>query len=160
MQQNDMTKVQIYSGLLGWIALSFLAGAIGSTFEPGVWYEALIKPEWTPPDIVFPIVWPVLYLLMGIAAWMIWRECGFTQCQTELTWFCVQLILNAAWSWLFFGLNLTGTALAEILLLWIAILFTMMLFWRRNVVAGVLLLPYLLWVSYASALNFAIWQLN
>ncbi len=146
--------------LVGWIFICSLAGIFGAQFEPGQWYEMLAKPAWTPPDWVFPVVWPILYILMGISAWLLWRMENVSLTGTEFTWFFVQLILNALWSWIFFGMHHVATALAEILLLWTAILFTIFLFWNRNRLAGILLIPYLLWVSYASALNFSIWQLN
>ena len=149
-----------YSGLVGWIVICFIAAGIGAYFEPGVWYESLNKPGWTPPNWVFPVVWPVLYIMMAVAAWLIWKEYGFQLAREELRWFTIQFTLNAAWSWIFFGEHLIGTALGEILLLWIAILFTTMLFWKKNSFAGLLLLPYLLWISYASALNYAIFQMN
>lgn len=149
-----------YAGLGGWIGLCFLAGAFGSMFEPGMWYDMLNKPSWTPPNWIFPIVWPILYLMMGVAAWLIWKDYGFKEGREELKWFGIQLGLNAAWSWIFFGKHLIGTALGEILLLWIAILFTLMLFHKKNKIAGWLLVPYLLWISFASALNYAIFQMN
>ncbi|MDZ7715530.1 MAG: TspO/MBR family protein [Balneolaceae bacterium] len=155
-----MTNTKKLGGLLGWLLLCFSAGAIGAYFEPGMWYELLAKPAWTPPNWVFPVVWPILYVCMGVAAWMIWKEFTFEKAQYELRWFFVQLGLNAAWSWLFFGQHNIGIALAEIIMLWVAICFTMMLFWRRNIRAGYLMVPYLLWVSYALALNYSIWQLN
>lgn len=155
-----MNSTKTYSGLLGWIVVCFAAAIIGAWFEPGSWYEMLNKPSWTPPNWIFPIVWPILYVMMGISAWLIWKQGGFEKQRQELKWFIIQLVLNAAWSWLFFGEHLIGTALGEILLLWVAILFTLMLFWNKSRAAGWLLLPYLLWVSYASALNFAIFQLN
>lgn len=147
-------------GLIGWIFVCSLAGIFGAQFEPGSWYEALQKPAWTPPDWVFPIIWPILYLLMAVSAWMLWKMKTISIYQTEFHWFFVQLVLNALWSWLFFGMQLIGTALAEILLFWISIIFTILLFYNRNKIAGLLLIPYLLWVSYAVALNLAIWQLN
>jgi tryptophan-rich sensory protein len=146
--------------LLGWIFICGLAGIFGAQFEPGAWYELLQKPSWTPPNWIFPVVWPILYILMGISAWLLRKTEKVSLTGTEFTWFYMQLILNALWSWIFFGAQLIATGLAEILLLWIAILFTIFLFWNRNRIAGMLLIPYLLWVSYASALNFAIWQLN
>lgn len=155
-----MTTLRTYSGLLGWIAVSFLAGTVGSIFSPDLWYANLEKPGWTPPDAAFSIVWPVLYLFMGIAAWLIWKDFGFYKARSELTWFVIQLVLNAVWTVIFFGLHLIALALVEILILWTAIFCTMMLFWERNTYAGILLLPYLLWVSFASALNFAIWSMN
>lgn len=155
-----MNTVKKFSGLAGWIIVCFIAAAIGAYFEPGQWYEALNKPSWTPPNWVFPIVWPILYTMMAVSAWLVWQKYGFSQARQALNWFGFQLILNAAWSWLFFGKHLIGTALAEILLLWIAILFTTMLFWKKRKSAGWLMVPYLLWVSYASALNFSLFQLN
>lgn len=143
-----------------WILICSLAGIFGAQFDPGSWYELLQKPVWTPPNWVFPVVWPILYLLMGVSAWRLWKVNGLSHYQTEFTWFFVQLVLNALWSWIFFGMHLIATGLAEILLLWVSIIFTMFLFWNRDQLAGLLLVPYLLWVSYASALNFAIWQLN
>lgn len=155
-----MTKSKKIGGLIGWIIVCSLAGILGAQFEPGSWYELLQKPSWTPPNWIFPIVWPILYILMGISAWLLWKMKEVTISDTEFTWFFVQLLLNAIWPWIFFGRQLISTALAEILLLWISIVFTILLFWNRNRIAGLLLIPYLLWTSYASALNFAIWQLN
>lgn len=155
-----MKKSKQITGLIIWIFVCSLAGIFGAQFEPGTWYELLQKPAWTPPNWVFPVVWPTLYVMMGIAAWIIWKMKEITLSATEFNWFFVQLVLNALWSWIFFGMQMIATGLAEILLLWISILFTIFLFWNRNRIAGMLLLPYLLWVSYASALNFAIWQLN
>jgi len=146
--------------LLSWILICSLAGIFGAQFEPGTWYELLEKPSWTPPSAVFPIVWPILYIMMGVAAWLMWRMKEVSLTGPEFRWFFVQLILNALWSWIFFGMHLIATGLAEILLLWVAVAFSVMLFWRRNKIAGALLIPYWLWISYASALNFAIWQLN
>ncbi len=147
-------------GLIAWIFICSLPGIFGAQFEPGNWYELLQKPAWTPPNEIFPVVWPILYILMGISSWMVWKMETVSLYQAEFNWFFVQLVLNALWSWLFFGIHLIGTALAEILLLWISIVFTMLLFYKRNRIAGILLIPYLLWVSYAVALNLAIWQLN
>lgn len=155
-----MTRSKQITGLAGWLLICYLAGFMASLFEPGSWYQGLNKPAWTPPDLVFPIVWPVLYTLMGIAAWRVWKKHGFTEGRQPLQWFGLQLGLNAVWSWLFFGMNSTGTAFAEILLLWTAILFTTLLFWKKDRAAALLMVPYLLWVLYAAALNYAIWQLN
>ncbi len=127
--------------LVGWIFICSLAGIFGAQVEPGQWYEMLAKPAWTPPDWVFPVVWPILYILMGISAWLLWRMENVSLTGTEFTWFFVQLILNALWSWIFFEMHHVATALAEILLLWTAILFTIFLFWNRNRLAGILLLP-------------------
>jgi tryptophan-rich sensory protein len=97
---------------------------------------------------------------MGVAAWLIWKDYGLCESRRALKWFGLQLVLNAGWSWLFFGRHSIATALGEILLLWVAIIFTVLLFWNKNKWAGGLMIPYLIWVSFAAALNFSIWQLN
>lgn len=140
-----------------WIAVSMSAGFIGSRFPPGQWYQELEKPSWNPPGWLFGPVWTLLYILMGIAVWMVWRERGFS---TGVYLFVIQLVLNALWSWLFFGLNRPDLAFFEIVLLWGLILATMILFWRVRPAAGALFVPYLLWVSFASVLNHTLWKLN
>jgi benzodiazapine receptor len=147
-------------GLVAWLAVSIAAGGIGSRFMPGAWYAALIKPSWTPPSAVFAPVWTALYLLMGVAAWLVWRRAGFGGARAALGLFIVQLALNALWSYLFFGLHRIDLAGLEIVALWVAILGVVWLFWRVDRRAGALLLPYLVWVSFAAGLNFALWRLN
>lgn len=147
-------------GLILWLVATLAAGFIGSQFLPGAWYEALDKPSWTPPNAVFGPVWTALYLMMAVAAWLVWRKAGFAGASAALTLFVVQLALNALWSYLFFGLHRPDLALIDILLLWLVILATLLLFWRIQPLAGALLVPYLLWVTYATALNFQIWRLN
>lgn len=140
-------------------AISALGGAI--TAEPvKTWYPLLAKPALTPPDIAFPIVWTALYALMAIAAWRVWRAAGLSRARTALLLFALQLVLNLGWSWLFFGQQMIGWALAEIGLLWLAIAACIFTFAQHDRIAAWLLLPYLLWVSFASYLTFAIWQLN
>jgi translocator protein len=146
-------------GLAFWLALPLLAGAFGSQFQPGAWYAALEKPPWNPPSWVFGPVWTVLYILMGVAAWLVWdRYRGAAK--VALGVFVVQVIFNALWSYFFFGAQAPGLAFGWIVLLWLLIVATLVLFWRARTVAGVLLLPYLAWVSFATVLNFALWQLN
>ena len=147
-------------GLIGWIVVTFAAAAVGSQFMPGEWYAALQKPAWNPPSWVFGPVWTTLYLLMAIAAWLVWRAHGFAGAGAALTLYLVQLAANAAWSWLFFGRRDPGLAFADIVLLWVLIALTIALFHRHHRTAALLLVPYLLWVSFATALNFAIWRLN
>ncbi len=127
---------------------------------PGEWYASLAKPSWNPPSSVFGPVWTILYLLMGVAAWMVWREAGFSGARRALTLFIVQLVLNALWSYLFFGLQQPMVAFIEIIVLWCAILATILAFWPVSRTAGALLIPYLCWVSFASALNYQLWRLN
>ena len=140
-----------------------VAGLSGFATAQGVrdWYPTLVKPSFNPPSWVFGPVWTLLYLMMGIAAFLVWQkgwESGAVK--TALALFAIQLILNGLWSVLFFGMRSPGLAFAEILLLWISIGGTMVLFWRVAPVAGMLLLPYEAWVTFAAVLNGAIWILN
>jgi translocator protein len=150
-----------WAALAGWVGLCYLAAFVGSRFtDTGAWFRALEQPAWAPPDRVFGPVWTVLYTLMGIAAWLVWRARGFRGAPTALGLFLVQLVLNVAWSGLFFALQRPDLAFAEIVVLWAAIVATVVAFWRVRPLAGALLLPYLAWVTFAAALNFAIWRLN
>jgi len=138
-------------------------GAIGAAFTAvsvGDWYATLRLPAWTPPNWLFGPVWTALYLAMAMAAWWAWRSAGWIASRQALAWFGVQLILNAAWSGFFFTLRSPGGALGVIVLLWWAIAATIRSFARLSTVAALLLVPYLLWVTYAMALNAAIWRLN
>jgi len=137
-----------------------LSGSIFTTPSVPTWYAGLVKPSWTPPNWVFGPVWSALYLMMAVAVWLVWRRGGFATAAIPLTLFLVQLGLNVAWSILFFGLHMPGLAFAEIVLLWFAILVTLIMFWRSNPIAGFLLVPYILWTTFAGALNLALWQLN
>jgi len=149
-------------GLLAWLVLCFIAAAIGgaASINAGAFYTELVQPVWAPPGSWFGPVWTVLYLLMGISAWLVWRRGGFGQQRLPLGLFVVQLGFNGLWTWLFFGWQQGALAFAEILLLWCLILATLIAFWRVRALAGVLLIPYLLWVSFAALLNYSIWQLN
>ena len=149
-------------GLLGWLLVVFAAAAVGgfATASAGEFYRDLVRPSWAPPGWLFGPVWSVLYLLMGISAWLVWRGGGFARARSTLLVFLSQLVANALWSWVFFGWRQGGLAFAEILLLWVLIVATVGLFWRVSRVAAMLLLPYLAWVSLASALTLSTWRLN
>jgi translocator protein len=153
---------RIWLGLVGWIAVSLAAGQIGNLLGAGdaSFYQELNRPAWAPPSWLFGPVWIVLYLLMGIAAWLVWRERGFEHARGPLVLFLVHLVFNAAWTGIFFGLREFGLAFAEILILWAMIVALVVAFYRIRPVAGALLVPYLAWVSFAAALNFALWQMN
>lgn len=158
-----MTGRRSILGLVGFLAASLAAGAIGGIVtNPAIptWYQQIEKPSWTPPGWLFGPVWTALYLAMGVAAWLVWRRGGWAANGRALTLFGVQLVLNALWSFLFFGLRSPGLAMVEIVVLWLAILLTLLAFWRVSRPAGALLAPYLLWVTFASALNFTIWRMN
>jgi tryptophan-rich sensory protein len=141
----------------GFVLVAFAAGFVGSRFMPGDWYAALAKPSFNPPNSVFAPVWSVLYLLMAIAAWRAWRKAGLDLASG--LWLA-QLGLNAAWSWLFFGRHLLAVALVDIVLLLALIAATTAAFFRRDRAAGWMMVPYVAWVSFATVLNAALWQLN
>lgn len=149
-------------GLLGWLILTFAAAALGAiaSVNAGAFYQQLVRPAWAPPGWLFGPVWSVLYLLIGIAAWLVWRERGLRGASTALSLFLVQLVTNALWTWLFFTWRQGALAFGEILILWALILGTVVSFWRVKPLAGVLLLPYLAWVTFATALTLATWKLN
>jgi translocator protein len=155
-----MTPTRTWLGLATWVAVAFSAAWFGSLFTDSGWYQQLQQPAWAPPGWLFAPVWTLLYLLMGIAAWLVWKSHGWEGARTALTLFLVQLVFNALWSWIFFGLREPGLALAEIAVLWILIVATLLEFWRKQPLAGALLLPYLAWVSFAAALNSSLWMLN
>jgi len=160
--EGDPPKGHGLLGLVGWLAVTFAAAAIGglASASAGDFYARLIRPDWAPPGWLFGPVWTLLYLLMGIAAWLVWREAGFRGARAALTLFLVQLAANALWTWLFFAWRLGALAFAEVLLLWALILATTVAFWRVRPIAGALLLPYLAWVSFACALTWATWRIN
>ncbi len=142
------------------LILTFGAASVGSRFPAGRWYATLSKPGWNPPNWLFGPVWGILYILMAIAAWLVWRKMDLAGAGLALGLYAVQLGFNAAWSWLFFGRKQLGWALVEILMLLLAILATLIAFWRIDPISGYLLLPYLLWVAFASFLNFTLWRMN
>ena len=155
-----MNSLSLILGAVGAIVLTFGAAYVGSRFPVDEWYTALSKPSWNPPNWLFGPVWSVLYILMAISAWLVWREEGLLGAIVPLSIFLLQLVLNAAWSWLFFGLHELGIAFVEIVTLWVAIVVNITLFWRLKPISGILLIPYLLWVTFASVLNYTLWRLN
>lgn len=150
-------------GLIAALLVCFAAAGIGgwvTTPKIPTWYADLAKPTWTPPDWIFAPVWTILYAMMALAAWLVWRQDGFQVAKLALALFAIQLALNSLWSALFFGLQHPAAAAVDIVLLWIAILATIVAFCRHSPWAAGLMVPYLAWVSYATALNIAIWRLN
>ncbi len=146
--------------LAGWVLLCLAAASLGAFFGPVEWYASLKKPSWNPPGWIFGPVWTVLYTMMAVAAWLVWRQGGWGKQCKPLLIFLVQLALNALWTPLFFGWHRPGLAFAEIVLLWLAIATTIVVFRPVNRTAMLLLVPYLGWVSFAAALNFTLWRLN
>lgn len=156
-----MTRTKQLIGLVICLAVAFAAAAFGAvaSIRAAEFYQTLVRPEWAPPAKLFGPVWSVLYLLMGIASWLVWRAQAATT-RRALGFYLVQLALNALWSWLFFAWHLGAAAFGEIVLLWALIVATMVQFWKVRPVAGALLVPYLLWVSFATALAFTVWRAN
>lgn len=161
MQRSKLGEFLI---LFSSIIICQLAGFIGSLFTtPSIpsWYAGINKPSFNPPNWVFAPVWTTLFLLMGISLYLVWRTgLNDKNVKIAIAVFVFQLVLNSLWSYLFFGLHSPFAAVIEIIFLWIAILASIILFFRISWVAGTLLIPYILWVSFASVLNFAIWRLN
>jgi tryptophan-rich sensory protein len=146
------------------VSVCLLTGFLGSfvTMDSvSTWYADLSRPSFTPPDWTFGVVWPILYVMMGISAFLIWNV-GLDKRQTKVAirLFIIQLVLNGLWTPIFFGLHLIALALVEIVLLWVAILLTLLAFWRISKLSAFLLIPYILWVSFAVVLNAALWYLN
>lgn len=145
--------------LVLWLIAAFVPAAIGAPFPAPDYYRGLNKPSWAPRPSIFGPVWSVLYALIGTSAWLVARR-GGSGSRTALGLWWAQLALNAAWTPIFFGARNRGLALVEILVTWVAILATTVAFFARRTAAGLLLLPYLAWVTFASALNYAIWRDN
>ena len=159
---TDSSPIKKTFGLAAWLGITGLAAAVAAagSVTADTFYAQLALPAWAPPAWVFGPVWTTLYAIMGIAAWLVWRARGFGRALSALLLYLLQLGVNVLWSWLFFHWHLGLLALADILLLLTLVLATMIAFWRIHAPAGWLLVPYFLWVGFASALNYAIWQLN
>lgn len=149
-------------GLIGWVLITFVAAALGAraSISAADFYAGLALPAWAPPASVFGPVWTVLYALMALSAWLVWRQDGWRAATPALALYLLQLALNVLWSWLFFGWKQGALAFADILLLLVLIVATVVAFHRVRPAAAWLLLPYLAWVAFASALNFTVWQAN
>ena len=149
-------------GLLAWLGAVFVAAALGAvaSTDAATFYGQLTKPSWAPPSSAFGPVWSVLYLLMGVSAWLVWREKNHKPVALPLALFIAQLAANALWSWLFFAWRLGMVSFADVLLLLVLILLTVIAFSRVSRLASLLMLPYLAWVCLASALTWAVWQSN
>ncbi len=156
-KRRDVIGLVLFLALC--LAVSGIGGAITAT-SVDTWYQSLQKPPFNPPDWIFAPVWTALYVMMAIAGWRVWRRDGIESRRSALALFAVQLGLNLAWSLVFFGLQRIGLAFAEIVILLIAIIANTIMFWRIDRLAGVLFVPYALWVAYAAVLNGALWVLN
>jgi len=161
---QDATPLwQSVLGLIGWVVLCFTAAGVGSSFtlpQIDTWYAQLEKPSFNPPNWIFGPVWSTLYLMMAVAVWRVWKNAGWTNAPHSLGVWCFQLLLNTTWSVLFFGLENPELAAVDIVVLWVSILITTAAFWRHDRLAAALMVPYLLWVTFAAVLNFSIATLN
>ena len=148
-----------------WIAvavfagLNFVAASSGGMFKPGSWYASLNKPSWTPPNWAFPVVWGLLFALNAWAGWLIWEVAGETRPRVFIL-YILSLILNAAWSWLFFGRRRMDLAMIDVAILWVSLAAIIAVFWMIRPIAALPVVPYLIWVSIAAVLNWRMIQLN
>lgn len=149
-----MTNIVSLVVFLGLVAL---AAVTGSQFMPGPWYETLSKPWWTPPKWLFPIAWTILYIMIAVAGWRVWKADGVG---AALIVWALGLVFNAAWSWIMFGEKQIGWALADLVAMWLTVAAFIVLAWPVDRTAALLFIPYIVWVSYAGALNFVIWRWN
>ena len=146
--------------LFGFGLACFLTACSGAIFSPGPWYEELEKPSWNPPNWAFPVVWTILFIMLAVSGWLVWREAGWPAAALPLAVYGVQLVLNFLWSALFFGARRMDLAFVDVLLLWVSIAVMIALFYPISPLAALLLVPYLIWVTIAAALNRAVWRLN
>ncbi len=160
MTTSTSSRSRDMAALFSWLALTFCASATAVFVTTGGWYAALNKPAWNPPSWLFGPAWTLLYTLMAVAAWLVWKQGGWKSQKKALSLYLLQWALNALWTPLFFGLHLPGPAFAELLALDLAVLATLRAFWPVSRPAAWLLVPYACWIAFASALNFTIWRLN
>ena len=156
MRVNNLVKLFISIGVC---ELAGIAGSFFTISEIPTWYAGLVKPALNPPAWIFGPVWTTLYLLMGISLWLVWKS-NSSEKKKAIWLFVVQLVLNAIWSPVFFGAHSIGNALAVIVLLWAAVILTILIFKKISKPAAWLLVPYIVWVSFATYLNLALWILN
>lgn len=158
----------MFSGMSGpeiialgvFVAACFAAAMSGAFFRPGAWYEGLEKPSWCPPDWLFAPAWTVLYIAIAISGWLVWRAAGLEGGAVAFAIYALQLVLNAGWSAVFFGMRRPDLAFIEVSGLWLAIVANIVVFFPHSPLAAYLLVPYLAWVTFAAALNFSVWRLN
>jgi benzodiazapine receptor len=158
-----MSRTKQIIALVVSLGIAFSVAWLGAFFTDlsiGTWYPTLIKPDWIPSGATIGLIWTILYGLMAVAVWVVWLNGGPDKRRSPLTLYGLQLFLNLAWTFVFFGLRSPGIALVEIIVLWITICATLVSFCKVSMFAGALMVPYLMWVSCAVALNFMIWRLN
>lgn len=146
--------------LFVFITLCFAAAMTGAAFRPGEWYEALDKPSWRPPNWVFPVVWTVLYGMIAVSGWLVWTTAEGSDATIPMIAWVVQIVFNALWSPVFFGLRRPDLGMIVLVALWISVAVTIVVFWPISSLAAGLLLPYIVWVSIAGALNWSVMKRN
>jgi tryptophan-rich sensory protein len=146
--------------LAGFAMACFAVATTAAVFKPGPWYEQLRKPWWNPPNWLFPVAWSILYVMIAVSGWLIWRERGFAGAALPLGLYAAQLLLNGLWSPIFFGMKRLDLAFYELILLWLSILGCIVLFAPISTTAAWLMVPYLAWVTIAGCLNWTVWRLN
>lgn len=154
---RNVAALWVFVGIC--LGVEFVSG-FATRQSVSTWYVTLDKPPWTPPGWIFPFVWTLLYVAMGVAAWLVWQRGPSPFVTTGLALFAAQLALNGCWSFFFFGLRNVGLGLVDIVLLLLVLLATLLWFWKIRPLAGALLVPYAAWIGFASALNYSIWRLN
>jgi tryptophan-rich sensory protein len=159
---NNSPRGRSLQALVFFMGVTWLMASLGilSSQNAPLLYRTIVKPSWAPPAAVFGPVWSVLYCLMAIAAWLVWRQRGQLRVHGCIWAYVIHLAFQAAWSWLFFGLGRADVAMIDLALLWIMIVWLMLVFWRCDRRAGILMIPYFLWVSFAAVLNGSLWLLN
>lgn len=159
---SDTATRHAILGLLSWFGVTFAAAALGAvaSIQAKDFYGQLVRPTWAPPAWLFGPVWTALYALMAVAAWLVWRRGGFGAGRTALVAFLVQLALNSLWTWVFFRFRMGAASFVEIVVLWGTVLWTLVAFLRLRPLAGILLLPYFAWTSFATVLTWTVWRLN
>jgi len=159
---SNLSKPQQILGFIVCFILSFMTAALGSvaSVQAKSFYAGLVQPVWAPPGWLFGPVWTMLYLMMAVAVWLVWRRGGIAPARVALGLFTIQLAINALWSWLFFAWHLGGAAFVDILVLLALIGATIYSFWQHSRLAALLLVPYFCWVCFAAVLNLHVWQLN
>jgi tryptophan-rich sensory protein len=160
---RSRSRVASTVALLAFVLLTIGAGAtVGMLFPPDEWFESLAKPTWNPPGWLFGPVWTTLYVMIGLSAWLVWREPRVSESERRVAWglFALQAVLNLGWTPLFFGLHRPGLAFLDISLLWLTLIWMTLRFGKIKPLAGYLLVPYVLWVSFALVLNGTIWLMN
>lgn len=161
-RQSMFSPFTQFLGLVSCLVVVFIAAGVGAfaSVNAGPFYAQLARPSWAPPGWLFGPVWTALYTFMGIAAWLVWRVRGFSGARSALLLFLSQLMVNSLWSWLFFFWHQGMLAFLEVILLWTLILATVIAFWRIRKLPAALLIPYFLWVTFASLLTFSVWRQN